>query len=96
MTDPADGREPGAAPASTVTGTAPADRGARERGGGAHREQWPAEAEGQQATGGSVLAAGVLHAAFNASGQLGFPGGWQFLPALVVLALGVGLHRRFR
>jgi hypothetical protein len=49
-----------------------------------------------QATGGSVLAAGVLHAAFNASGQLGFPGGWQFLPALVVLALGVGLHRRFR
>jgi membrane protease YdiL (CAAX protease family) len=49
-----------------------------------------------QATGGSVLAAGVLHAAFNASGQLGFPGGWQFLPALVVLAVGVGLLQRLR
>jgi hypothetical protein len=38
----------------------------------------------------------VLHAAFNASRQLGFPGGWQFLPALVVLALGVGMDRRSR
>jgi membrane protease YdiL (CAAX protease family) len=48
------------------------------------------------ATGGSLLAVGILHAAFNASGQLGFPGGWQVLPALVVLALAVGLVRRFR
>lgn len=48
------------------------------------------------ATGGSLLAVGVLHAAFNASGQMGFPGGWQFLPALIVLALAIGLVRRFR
>ena len=48
------------------------------------------------ATGGSLLAVGILHAAFNVSGQLGFPGGWQVLPALVVLALAVGLVRRFR
>jgi uncharacterized protein len=49
-----------------------------------------------QATGGSLLAVGVLHAAFNASQQMGFPGGWQFLPALLVLAVAVGLLRRFR
>jgi membrane protease YdiL (CAAX protease family) len=48
------------------------------------------------ATGGSLLAVGVLHAAFNASGQLGFPGGWQSLPALMLLALAVGLIRRLR
>ena len=29
-----------------------------------------------EATGGSLLAIGVMHAAFNASGELGFPGGW--------------------
>jgi membrane protease YdiL (CAAX protease family) len=49
-----------------------------------------------EATGGSLLAAGVLHAAFNASGQLGFAGGWQFLPAIVVLALGLAAARRIR
>jgi len=47
-----------------------------------------------EATGGSLLAAGLLHAAFNASGQLGYTGGWQFLPALIVLALGVGIAGR--
>jgi membrane protease YdiL (CAAX protease family) len=47
------------------------------------------------ATDGSLLAVGILHAAFNASGQLGFPGGWQFLPAVIVLAIAVGLIRRF-
>jgi len=48
------------------------------------------------ATGGSLLAVGILHAAFNASQQLGFPGGWQFLPAMIVLAVAAGLRRRFR
>jgi uncharacterized protein len=49
-----------------------------------------------QATGGSLLAVGILHAGFTAAGQMGFPGGWQSLPALIVLALVVGLVRRFR
>jgi len=48
------------------------------------------------ATGGSLLAVGILHAAFNASGQMGFPGGWQSLPAMIALAVAVGLLRRFR
>lgn len=49
-----------------------------------------------EATGGSLLAVGVLHAAFNASGNLGFPGGWQFLAALVLLTGGVAITRRIR
>lgn len=49
-----------------------------------------------EATGGSLLAAGILHASFNATGQLGFPGGWQFLPALLVLCLVVAVARRLR
>jgi membrane protease YdiL (CAAX protease family) len=49
-----------------------------------------------EATGGSLLAAGILHASFNASGQLGFPGGWQFLPALLVLCLAIAVARRLR
>lgn len=53
-------------------------------------------ADSYEATGGSLLAAGILHASFNASGQLGFPGGWQFLPALLLLAAGVAVVRRFR
>jgi membrane protease YdiL (CAAX protease family) len=48
------------------------------------------------ATGGSLLAAGILHASFNASGSLGFPGGWQFLPALLLLAIGLAVVRRVR
>lgn len=49
-----------------------------------------------EATGGSLLAVGVLHASFNASGGLGFAGGWQFLPALLVLAIAVAVVRRVR
>jgi membrane protease YdiL (CAAX protease family) len=49
-----------------------------------------------EATGGSLLAVGILHASFNASGSLGFPGGWQFLPALVLLSLGIAVTRRVR
>jgi membrane protease YdiL (CAAX protease family) len=49
------------------------------------------------ATGGSLLAVGVQHAAFNASGDLvAGSGGWQFLPALVVLVLIVAVTRRLR
>ena len=46
------------------------------------------------ATGGSLLAVGILHAAFNASQQMGYPGEWQFLPAMIILAISVGLVRR--
>ena len=53
-------------------------------------------AESYTATGGSLLAAGILHASFNASGKLGFPGGWQFLPALLLLAAGVAIVRRYQ
>ena len=49
-----------------------------------------------EATGGSLLAAGILHAAFNASGNLGFPGGWQFLPALLLLSVGIAIARKVR
>jgi uncharacterized protein len=49
-----------------------------------------------EATGGSLLAAGILHAAFNASGNLGFPGGWQFLPALLLLSAGLAVARQLR
>jgi hypothetical protein len=49
-----------------------------------------------EATGGSLLAAGILHAAFNASGELGFPGDWQFLLALIFLTLTVGALHRYR
>lgn len=49
-----------------------------------------------EATGGSLLAAGILHASFNATGSLGFPGGWQFLPALLLLSVGLAVVRRVR
>jgi uncharacterized protein len=49
-----------------------------------------------EATGRSLVAAGILHASFNASGQLPFPGGWQFLPALFLLAAGVAVTRRLQ
>ena len=45
----------------------------------------------------SLLAVGVQHAAFNASGVLPFVhGGWQYLPAMVVLTLTVALVRARR
>ena len=46
-------------------------------------------------TRGSVLAAAMLHASFNASGALSVvPDGWQYVPALVVLTVLVTVHRR--
>src|SRR4051794_13154043 len=46
-------------------------------------------------TRGSVLAAAMLHASFNASGALSVvPDGWQYVPALVVLSVLVAVHRR--
>jgi membrane protease YdiL (CAAX protease family) len=48
-------------------------------------------------THGSVLAAAVLHASFNASGALSVtPGGWQYVPALIALTALVVTHRRLR
>jgi membrane protease YdiL (CAAX protease family) len=48
-------------------------------------------------TRGSVLAAALLHASFNASGAMSvIPGGWQNVPALVVLTVLVAAHRRAR
>lgn len=45
-------------------------------------------------TRGSVLAAATLHASFNASGALSVvPGGWQYVPALVVLTAALALTR---
>lgn len=45
-------------------------------------------------SGGSVLAVGVLHASFNASGALDVAaGGWQYVPALVVLTVVVTVAR---
>lgn len=47
-------------------------------------------------TGGSVLAVGLLHAAFNASGQMAAIDGWQQVPAMIVLTLAVVAYRRYR
>jgi hypothetical protein len=48
-------------------------------------------------TGGSILAVGILHASFNATATLSAAdGGWQLLPALLVLVGVVGVHRRLR
>lgn len=42
----------------------------------------------------SVLAAGVLHASFNASGALPvLSGGWQYVPAMIALTLVVAANR---
>jgi membrane protease YdiL (CAAX protease family) len=44
---------------------------------------------------GSLLAVGLLHASFNATGSLGaWVGGWQQIPAMMVLTLLVALVRR--
>jgi membrane protease YdiL (CAAX protease family) len=48
------------------------------------------------ATGGSLLAVGVLHAALNASGSIDLPGGWQSLAAVVLLTGIVAVVRRVR
>jgi membrane protease YdiL (CAAX protease family) len=48
-------------------------------------------------SGGSILAIGLLHASFNASGQLSaVPGEWQYIPAVIVLTLAVIAYRRLR
>src|SRR3954453_19070303 len=48
-------------------------------------------------TGGSLLAAGLLHASFNASGALTVTErGWQYLPAMIALTLMVALYRHSR
>jgi uncharacterized protein len=48
-------------------------------------------------SGGSILAIGLLHASFNASGQLSaVPSGWQYIPAMILLTLAVVGYRRLR
>ena len=45
---------------------------------------------------GSVLAAGVMHASFNASGALPVlsDGGWQYVQAMIALTMVVAAYRR--
>ena len=48
-------------------------------------------------TGGSTLAAGLMHASINAAGAMVIvPGGWQMVPALILLTLGVVGYRNLR
>jgi membrane protease YdiL (CAAX protease family) len=48
-------------------------------------------------TNGSVLAVGVLHASFNASGGMDVvPGGWQYVPAVILLTVLVAIYRALR
>jgi membrane protease YdiL (CAAX protease family) len=48
-------------------------------------------------TGGSTLAAGLMHASINAAGAMAVTkGGWQFIPALMVVTLAVAAYRRWR
>jgi membrane protease YdiL (CAAX protease family) len=48
-------------------------------------------------TAGSLLAVGLMHASYNAASRLdAASGGWQFLPALAVLTICVGLVRQRR
>jgi uncharacterized protein len=48
-------------------------------------------------SGGSILAIGLLHASFNASGQLSaVPGEWQYVPATIMLTIAVIVYRRWR
>ncbi|MGV1007221.1 MAG: type II CAAX prenyl endopeptidase Rce1 family protein [Dermatophilaceae bacterium] len=48
-------------------------------------------------TRGSTLAAGLMHASINAAGAMAIvPGGWQVVPALIVLTVAVALFRRWR
>jgi membrane protease YdiL (CAAX protease family) len=48
-------------------------------------------------TGGSVLAVGLLHASFNGAGQMSAAtGGWEYVPAMIALALAVIAYRRVR
>jgi membrane protease YdiL (CAAX protease family) len=48
-------------------------------------------------TRGSTLAAGIMHASINAAGAMAVvPGGWQHIPALVVLTVAVAAYRARR
>jgi uncharacterized protein len=48
-------------------------------------------------TNGSVLAVGVLHASFNASGGMDVtPDGWQYVPAVILLTVLVAAYRAVR
>ena len=48
-------------------------------------------------SGGSILAISLLHASFNASGQMSAVlGGWQYLPAMIALTAAVIVYRRLR
>jgi len=48
-------------------------------------------------TRGSTLAAGLMHASINAAGAMVIvPGGWQVVPALILLTLGVLGYRSWR
>jgi uncharacterized protein len=48
-------------------------------------------------TNGSVLAVGVLHASFNASGGMDVtPDGWQYVPAVILLTVLVAAYRALR
>jgi hypothetical protein len=48
-------------------------------------------------TGGSTLAAGLMHASINAAGAMAIvAGGWQSVPALILLTLGVVVVRSRR
>jgi membrane protease YdiL (CAAX protease family) len=48
-------------------------------------------------TNGSILTVGVLHASFNASGGMAVtPGGWQYVPAIIILTLLVAAYRALR
>jgi uncharacterized protein len=48
-------------------------------------------------SGGSILAIGLLHSSFNASGQLSaIAGDWQYIPAMILLTLAVIGYRRLR
>jgi membrane protease YdiL (CAAX protease family) len=48
-------------------------------------------------TRGSTLAAGLMHASINAAGAMAIvPGGWQLVPALILLTLGVAAYRSRR
>lgn len=46
-------------------------------------------------TAGSVLAVGLMYAAFNASGSLDLlRGGWQYIPALIAVTIAMAVWRR--
>jgi uncharacterized protein len=48
-------------------------------------------------SGGSILAIGLLHSSFNATGQLSaVAGDWQYIPAMILLTLAVIVYRRLR